>query len=53
MIVDLASGAGGTIEASWALRGRRCDLGFESCVIEGRCASRGSGATSWASLPAT
>ena len=29
MIVDLASGAGGTIEASWALRGRRCDLGFE------------------------
>ena len=29
MMVDFAGGAGGTIEASWALRGKKCDLGFD------------------------
>ncbi len=29
MLVDFSSGVGGTIEASWALRGKRCDLGFD------------------------
>lgn len=29
MMVDFDSGAGGVIEASWALRGHKCDLGFD------------------------
>ena len=29
MIVDFDNGAGGVIEASWALRGHKCDLGFD------------------------
>ena len=29
MIVDFEGGAGGVIEASWALRGHSCDLGFD------------------------
>jgi len=29
MMVDFDGGVGGTIEASWALRGKRCDLGFD------------------------
>jgi len=29
MMVDFGGGVGGTIEASWALRGKRCDLGFD------------------------
>ena len=28
-VVDFAGGAGGVIEASWALRGHKCDLGFD------------------------
>lgn len=29
LVVDFAGGAGGVIEASWALRGHKCDLGFD------------------------
>jgi levoglucosan dehydrogenase len=29
MLVDFETGAGGVIEASWALRGHKCDLGFD------------------------
>ncbi len=29
MLVDFESGAGGMLEASWALRGHKCDLGFD------------------------
>jgi predicted dehydrogenase len=29
MLVGFESGAGGVIEASWALRGHKCDLGFD------------------------
>ena len=29
MIVDFDNGAGGVLEASWALRGHKCDLGFD------------------------
>lgn len=29
MVVDFESGIGGVIEASWALRGHKCDLGFD------------------------
>lgn len=29
MVVDFDSGIGGVIEASWALRGHKCDLGFD------------------------
>jgi predicted dehydrogenase len=29
MLVDFETGAGGMVEASWALRGHKCDLGFD------------------------
>lgn len=29
MVVDFESGIGGVLEASWALRGHKCDLGFD------------------------
>lgn len=29
MVVDFDGGAGGVLEASWALRGHKCDLGFD------------------------
>lgn len=29
MVIDFAGGAGGVLEASWALRGHKCDLGFD------------------------
>jgi len=29
MLVDFESGAGGVLEASWGLRGHKCDLGFD------------------------
>jgi levoglucosan dehydrogenase len=29
MLVSFESGAGGVLEASWALRGHKCDLGFD------------------------
>jgi predicted dehydrogenase len=29
LVVDFENGAGGVIEASWALRGHKCDLGFD------------------------
>jgi predicted dehydrogenase len=29
MVVDFENGAGGVLEASWSLRGHKCDLGFD------------------------
>jgi predicted dehydrogenase len=29
MVVDFDNGAGGVLEASWSLRGHKCDLGFD------------------------
>jgi predicted dehydrogenase len=29
MLIDFETGAGGMLEASWALRGHKCDLGFD------------------------
>ena len=29
LVVDFEGGAGGVVEASWALRGHKCDLGFD------------------------
>ena len=35
MLVDFESGAGGVIEASWALPGHKCDLGFDLVCEQG------------------
>lgn len=35
MVVDFEGGAGGVIEASWALRGHKCDLGFDVACDRG------------------
>ena len=35
MIVDFESGIGGVLEASWALRGHKCDLGFDLVCEKG------------------
>jgi predicted dehydrogenase len=35
MVVDFAGGAGGVLEASWALRGHKCDLGFDLVCEQG------------------
>ena len=38
MLVDFSSGVGGMIEASWALRGKSCDLGFDVVCEQRRAA---------------
>jgi levoglucosan dehydrogenase len=35
MVVDFDNGAGGVLEASWALRGHKCDLGFDLVAERG------------------
>jgi predicted dehydrogenase len=35
MVVDFESGIGGVLEASWALRGHKCDLGFDLVCDKG------------------
>jgi predicted dehydrogenase len=35
MVVDFESGIGGVLEASWALRGHKCDLGFDLVCEQG------------------
>ena len=35
MVVDFESGVGGVLEASWALRGHKCDLGFDLVCEKG------------------
>ena len=35
MVVDFESGVGGVLDASWALRGHKCDLGFDLVCEKG------------------